>query len=104
MSPLKTSKMKGEIQALIFKHEYGRQTIETLPVRVGFLLLRAAPVAKEVPRLGVESEPQLPASTTATATGDPSSICDLHQSVQILNPLSRPRDRTHVLMDAGRVH
>ena len=38
-------KIKGEIQALIFKHEYGRQTIETLPVRVGFLLLRAAPVA-----------------------------------------------------------
>ena len=32
----------------------------------------------EVPRLGVESELQLPAYTAATATPDPSRICDLH--------------------------
>ena len=31
----------------------------------------------EVPRIGVDSEPQLPASTTATATWDPSCACDL---------------------------
>ena len=45
----------------------------------------------EVPRLGVKSELQLPAYTTATATQDPSHICDLrHSSPQhrILNPLS----------------
>ena len=49
----------------------------------------------EVPRLGVESELQLPAYTTATATWDPSHVCDLHHSSlqhQILNPLSEARD------------
>ena len=34
----------------------------------------------EVPRLGVESELQLPAYTTATATPDPSHVCNLHHS------------------------
>ena len=45
----------------------------------------------EVPRLGVESELQLLAYPTATATWDLSRICDLHLSSQqyrILNPLS----------------
>ena len=36
----------------------------------------------EVSRPGVESELQLPACTTATATQDPSHICDLHHSPQ----------------------
>ena len=31
----------------------------------------------EVPRLGVESELQLPVYTTATAALDPSRVCDL---------------------------
>ena len=34
----------------------------------------------EVPRLGVELELQLPAYTMATATRDPSRVCDLHYS------------------------
>ena len=49
----------------------------------------------EVPNLGVESELQLPAYTTVTATWDPSLIHDLHHSSQqclILNPLSEARD------------
>ena len=56
----------------------------------------------EVPRLGVESELQLPAYTTATAMRDASHICDLHHnSLQcwILNPLSKAWDRTHILTD-----
>ena len=60
----------------------------------------------EVPRLGVESEQQLPAYTTAIATLDPSRICDLHHSSQqhrFLNPLSRAKDWTHVHMDTSRV-
>ena len=60
----------------------------------------------EFPRLGVEMELQLPAYTTATATGDPSLVCDLHHSPwqhRILNPLSKARDRTHVLMDTSWV-
>ena len=56
----------------------------------------------EVPRLGVQSELQLPAYARATATWDPSRICDLQHSSwqrQILNPLSRVRDPTCILMD-----
>ena len=61
----------------------------------------------EFPWLGVESELQLPAYTTATATWDPSHVCDLHQSSWHGNAgslLSKARDQTHVLMDASRVH
>ena len=59
----------------------------------------------EVPRLGVESELQLLAYTTATAMPDQSCICDLdlyHSSWQrrILNQLS---DRTHILMDTNQI-
>ena len=56
----------------------------------------------EVPGLGVKSELQLPAYTTATAAQDPSPICDLHHSSQqpwILNPLSEARDQTCILTD-----
>ena len=56
----------------------------------------------EVPGLGVESELQLPAYTTATAMPDPSRICHLHHSsweCQIFKPLSEARDRTRILMD-----
>ena len=55
----------------------------------------------EVPRLGVKSELKLPAYTTATATRDLSCICDLHHrswQCQIVNPLSKGRDRTRNLM------
>ena len=56
----------------------------------------------EVPRLGVETELQLLAYATATPMHGLSHICVLHHSSQqrrILNPLSRARDRTHILMD-----
>ena len=49
----------------------------------------------EVPRRGVQSELQLPASTTATATRDLSRVCGPHHSSrqhQIPNPLSEARD------------
>ena len=54
----------------------------------------------EVPRLGPESELQLPAYATATARQDPSRVCDLqHSSLQrqIPDPLTKARDRTHNL-------
>ena len=57
----------------------------------------------KVPRLGVESEPQLLVYTTATAMLHPSCVFDLHHSSGqrlILNPLSGARDRTYVPMDA----
>ena len=60
----------------------------------------------EVPRLGVESDLLLLAYATATAMTDLSRIFDLCCSLlqcQILNPLSKARYQTHLLMDTSRV-
>ena len=60
----------------------------------------------EVLSLGVISELQLPAYTTATAMLDPSCICDLHHNSWLhclLNPLIETRNRTCILMDASCV-
>ena len=72
-----------------------------------FVFYRDTPAAYEVPRLGVESELLLLAYTIATAPQDPSLRGDVHRSSQqprILNPLSRVRDRTHILTNAVQVH
>ena len=56
----------------------------------------------DVPRLAFESELQLLACATATATPDPSRICNLCHSLQqgqILNPLSEARNRTCILKE-----
>ena len=61
----------------------------------------------EVPRLGIESELQLLAYATTTATLNLSHICDLHCSSQqhrIVNRLSEATNQTHILMDASRVY
>ena len=53
------------------------------------------PWHKETPRLGVQSELQLPTYATATAMPGLSHICNLHHSSwqhQIPNPLSEARD------------
>ena len=55
----------------------------------------------EVPRLGVKLELQLPAYALNL-----SCVCDPHHSSwkhKILNPLSKARDQTHILMDTSRV-
>ena len=60
----------------------------------------------EVPKLGVELELQPPAYIRATATPDPSRLCDLHYSsrqCQIFNPLSEARDRTHNLVFPSQI-
>ena len=60
----------------------------------------------EISELGAESELQLLAYATATATQDPSRICNLYHSSrqhQILNPLSEAKDQTCVLMDASHI-
>ena len=71
-----------------------------------FAFLGLHPWHVGVPRLGVRSELQLPAYTTATTTRDLSCIWDLHHSSWqrlILNPLIEARDRTRILTDASQV-
>ena len=62
----------------------------------------------EVTRLGVESELQLPAYATATATQDLSHVFDLHlnsQQHQILNHWARLGiEPVHILMDTSWTH
>ena len=60
----------------------------------------------DIPRLRVESELQLSAYATATATQDLNCICNLRHSSQkhwILDPLTEARDQTCILMDTSRV-
>ena len=60
----------------------------------------------EVPRLGVESELQLPTYTMTTAMWDPSHVHDLHHSSQqhqISNPLREARDGTCILVGTSQV-
>ena len=60
----------------------------------------------EVLRLGIQSELQLLVYTRAAATRDPSRVCDLHRSSrqhQILNPLSKGRERTRHLMVPSQI-
>ena len=67
-----------------------------------FVLLGLYLQHMEVPGSGVESELQVPACTMATTMPDPSHIFDLHCSSWqrwILNPLSKARDRSCILMD-----
>ena len=60
----------------------------------------------EVSRLAVQSELQLQAYTTATATWDWIRVCDVHHSSwqhQIINPLSEARNRTCNLMVPSQI-
>ena len=70
------------------------------------LLFGPNPRNMEVPGLGVKSELQPTASTTATATQDLSCVSDLHHSSwqhQIPHPLSKARVRTRILMDTCQI-
>ena len=56
-----------------------------------FSFLRLHPWHMEIPRLGVESELQLLVYSTATATSNPSLVCNITaQGRRILNPWARP--------------
>ena len=86
-----------------FPDKWGEKELSFLCV-CAFLGPRLWPM--EVPRLEVRLELQLLAYTTATATPDPNHIFDLHHiswQHQILNPLSKARDRTCVLMNTSWV-
>ena len=78
------------------------QTIIIYENIIFFFLFRASLWHLAVPGLVVKSELQLP----ATATPDLSHIYDICCSLQqhqILNPLSKARDRTCILMDTSWV-
>ena len=71
-----------------------------------FFFFRAIPLCHmQVPRLGAESQLQLPSYTTATAMPELSHVCNLHQAhgntEWILNPLSKARNQTCILMDTS---
>ena len=71
---------------------------------LSFVFFRSPPTALGSSQARGPSELQLPAYTTATATLDLSSVCDLHHSLQqhwILNPQSEARDLTHILIEAS---
>ena len=71
-----------------------------------FVFLGLHPRHVEVPWLGVKSELYSLAYATATATPDPSWVCNLHYCSQhhwILNPLGEARDQTCVFMDTSQI-
>ena len=79
-----------------------------LPEHLKLFFLFLGPLLQHmgVPRLGVETELQFLAYTTATAAQDPSHVCDLHHrswKCWILNALIEDRDRIHVFMDTSWV-
>ena len=79
---------------------------ESLLVFFFFFLFTAIRQHMDIPRPGAESKLQRRPTATATGTPDPSCICDLRcslQQCQILNPLSKARDQTCILMDTSRV-
>ena len=60
-----------------------------------YLIFRASPAAYGSSQARIESELQLPAYATATATWGPSHVCSLHHSswpCRITNPLIEARD------------
>ena len=82
---------------------FGHYCFLTLPLisPLFFCLLELQVWHMEVPRLGMELEPQLLAYATATATWDLSHVCELYHSSQqcwITDPRSETRDGTCILM------
>ena len=72
-----------------------------------FCFLGLHPWHMEVPGLGVKSELLPPAYTRATATPDPSCVCNLHhcsgQHWILRSPLSEARDQTYHLIVPSRI-
>ena len=69
-----------------------------------FFLFKARPVAYGGTLSRGPIRALAPGLVTATATQDPSRVCNLHhssQQCQNLNSLREARDRTHVLMDGS---
>ena len=92
----------GEIQSIFRRKEEWKQDYFIIYL----FIYRATPVAYGGSQARVKLELQLPAYTTATATLDPSHICNLHHSSRqclILNPLSEAGDQTHILVGTSYI-
>ena len=68
-----------------------------------FVFLGHHPRPVEVPRIGVKLELKPLAYAIATTTWDLGNLCYSSQQRWILNPLSKARDQTLILMDASQV-
>ena len=81
--------------------------LETLLLFFFFGFLGLHPQHMEVPRLGNQSELQLPACTAATAMQDLGRVYNLYHNSgqrQIPNPLREARDWTHNLIVSSWIH
>ena len=97
---------KSKLRCSTFKQKTTTWKVPGKFCFVVLLFLGPHPWHMEVSRLGVESQLEMSAYTTATATRDLSHICELHHSSWkrwILNPLSEAKDPTCVLMDASQI-
>ena len=113
--PIKMSKMTNHLSFLgLIKWRWkGIPAPDSAPFRTIFFFLfffcflRLHPWHMDVPRLGVESELQLPSIATATATLDLSHIFNQQHSSWrhwILNPPSESRDGTRILTVTSQIH
>ena len=85
----------------IGSHSHLDQTEHSMLGTLFIYLFRAAPAA-----CGNSQGRGQTGVVAATTMQGPNHICDLHHSSpqrRILNPLSKARDQTHVLMDARQV-
>ena len=105
---------KNTGSVLSMKHCCSRATLSGFAIRLydlffffNFLIfLGPHPRHTEVPRPEVESELWRLTYAIATATSDPSWVCNLHHSswqCWIPDPLSEGRNRTCILMDTRRI-
>ena len=83
-----------------------RQYLRKFSDLIFFFFLRPHPLHMEVPRLGVQSELQLPTYAAAAAMLYLSHMCDPQHSSQqcwIPDPLIEARDLTHIIMDSSQI-
>ena len=97
MLQVQPKKKKCSMQVLIVNHTFFFCLFFIIVVLFLFLWPQLPYV--EVPGLGVESELQLPAHTTATAILFPGDLCHTMWQRWTLNPLSKARDQTHILIE-----
>ena len=71
-------------------------------IYIYFFFLEPHPQHMEVPRVGVKSELQLLAYTTATTMWDPNYVCDLYHSSWQCS-LSEARDWTFILLATSQI-